>query len=804
MRSKILGGLLLGAGIMAPTVSWSLGLGDMTVLSGPGEPFRAQIPLRSVTAADLDALQVRLAPATAFDSIGVPRTPGVEQLNFRIKSGGTPVVLVSSSRPLPESSLHFLVELEWGGGKLVKDYLARMRYPESPVAGPAVPQPAVTAPLVQPRLASVQPDPVATPGSNSPVAPRHAGRPAPLSISPGQQWSRVAIYGPVTGKDNLYRIAARMRSDSHLGMSQIMAALYQHNPDAFLGGNPDVLRPGAVLKAPPLSMIQGMSDASAMRILTRRVAGTSRPVAQPSAPVKQASAVHRAARAIEPSAAVRPEVARPMPAAPKQPDFYVSPVAAKAGPAGVDKVVGSATVQALQEENLASKKAYELLSQTVTRLNQKVQEQQKLLLALQAQRDAALLNSPGALLKNPLMLLMVGSNAMLLMLVLYLLWRQRRNNLDIAATQAGLRSMEKDKLLQSRDQHRAARRSEQPEPRKPAIAAVAKPIVADTQPVSALVTERPLASAESTDVDALDQAELYLTYGRVQQAQEALESALAHQPGRKELYVKLLDLYAKQSKLDDYQDLAERMRGRFGKDNSAWRGVMLQGALLFPGNPLFEDQASMAQAEPVSPDFMELDLSEPAEPEMPASVADAESTPATLTNQASQVSAGEGNVIDFDFGGLTFDSESSNSTSRPLGTPIESNLKEAAETDSGGAVESPLASAHEDVFAALDREFRALEELTPVEGVNSAVPTTSAEDSNILSFDMPEPAPATAPMDNTDDVPDWDSLDTKMDLAKAYVDMGDSDSARELLRELTELGDARLRTEAQQLLAAIA
>ena len=46
-------------------------------------------------------------------------------------------------------------------------------------------------------------------------------------------------------------------------------------------------------------------------------------------------------------------------------------------------------------------------------------------------------------------------------------------------------------------------------------------------------------------------------------------------------------------------------------------------------------------------------------------------------------------------------------------------------------------------------------------------------------------------------------METKLDLAKAYVDMGDSESARELLQEIAQQGDARVRSEAQQLLAAI-
>ncbi|MEK8088293.1 FimV/HubP family polar landmark protein [Thermithiobacillus plumbiphilus] len=799
MRSKILGGLLLGAGLMAPTVSWSLGLGDMTVLSGPGEPFRAQIPLRSVTAEDLDALRVRLASPAAFDSIGVQRAPGVEQLNFRIKSGGTPVVLVSSSRPLPAGSLHFLVELEWGGGKLIKDYLARMRYPESPVASPVLPQPVITVPVAPSQAMPVQRPTVASSGNQAHAMPRHASRPAPQPIGPGQQWSRVAIYGPVTGKDNLYRIASRMRGDNGLGLSQVMAALYQHNPDAFLGGNPDVLRPGAVLKAPPLNLIQAMSDADAVRILTRREAGAAKPHARPAAPVSPA-----VVQPVKPEPGTRPvsAPAQVRPAAPGQPDFYISPAAATASAATAGSATVSASVQALQEENLANKKAYELLSQTVTRLNQKMGEQQKHLLELQAQSDATLRNSPDALLKNPLMLLMVGSNALLLVLVLYLLWRQRRSSRDIAAAQASLRSMEKEKVLQSREQNRTARR-QKIDSQAVAIATPAAVPAVQKEAAPAQITEQVLASTESPEVDALDQAELYLTYGRVQQAQEALETALTQQPGRKEVYVKLLDLYAKQSKLDDYLDLAERMRGRFGKDNPAWRGVMAQGALLFPGNPLFEDQPVAAATPNPASGFMELDLSDNA----PAAVRDSdhsfEELAAAQENSSpepggQEVATAGSNIIDFDLGGLEFDPASARAGSRVLKDSVVST-SEVAEFNLDLAPESGLAKAHEDVFAALDREFSALEEVVTPSSSESFTP----EREEGLFLDL-APATAVAPDPASEtDLTDWDGMDTKLDLAKAYVDMGDSESARELLQEIAQQGDARVRSEAQQLLAAI-
>ncbi len=49
--------------------------------------------------------------------------------------------------------------------------------------------------------------------------------------------------------------------------------------------------------------------------------------------------------------------------------------------------------------------------------------------------------------------------------------------------------------------------------------------------------------------------------------------------------------------------------------------------------------------------------------------------------------------------------------------------------------------------------------------------------------------------------PKWQEVATKLDLAKAYEEMGDKDGARELLNEVVKDGDAAQKGQAQQLLA---
>lgn len=803
MRKKWLGGALLGLGAMAPMAAWALGLGDISVLSRPGEPFRAQIPLRSVNPDQMADLQVHLASPSAFEIVGIPRTASLDGLNLRIRPGPTPMVLVSSNRPLQEGTLRFLLELEWGGGKLVKEYVATVNAPE--IHRPA----AASLPAASPPVFVPQQAPAAAPRGN---------RPAVAPATPAQSWARVPAYGPITAKDNLYRIAARMRGDSSFSISQVMAALYQSNPGAFNAGNPDSLKPGAVLTAPPRSVVAAISEAEAGRILSNRIPSSgaaanaqAKPAAQPNG--AKAQPLPTAAKPVPaPQAKVQPAASSQPPAADK-PALYITAPAVSQAQTNAASPELSEQLQSLQEANLANRKESELLAKSMASLSKQVQEQQRMLLELQDQSaDAVAASVQSSLLKNPLMLLMLGSNALALLLVVWLLLRVRRTNEDVALTQAMLRTMEDEGLLRARAEP-APMETVQPIAVAPVASTPASPresvAFAPAASSPAAPSAKPAPAPEAAEVDVLEQADLYLTYGRMQQAQEVLEAALTSQASRKEIYVKLLDLYALQGRMDDYLDLAERMRGRFGKDNAAWRIVAAQGMMLFPDNPLFQDEAADTPAvETVAPQAAA--ASDTAEPMLDLS----------LDGAQPQKAEEESNLMDFDFGGLSFDGSFA-SGGRAVTSPEPAAEEAAPELPAAALGQPELASAPEgmdldftleqdnealrdEVFAALDKEFRALEEAP-----EAAAPAAAAD--NVVSFDFsafsagtaPENAPADAPQEDKASAMEWDMLGTKLDLAKAYVDMGDSESAKELLEEVAQQGDGRLRAEAQELLAAL-
>jgi len=75
----------------------------------------------------------------------------------------------------------------------------------------------------------------------------------------------VSRLGPLSAQDTLWRLAEQARPDKRINMYQMMYALYQKNPDAFLDDNFNHLKPGAFLDVPAVREILAIDIAMAQR-----------------------------------------------------------------------------------------------------------------------------------------------------------------------------------------------------------------------------------------------------------------------------------------------------------------------------------------------------------------------------------------------------------------------------------------------------------------------------------------------------------------------------------------------------------
>lgn len=319
----------------------ALGLGQIQVKSRPGQPLLAEIPIISSDPAELQGLEVRLAPPETFARVGLqPPTGDVSGLRFEpaLDARGRPVIRVTSAAPLRQPLLSFLVEVNSNGIRVVREVSALLDAPrtmaaplQAPVQAPVVaPSNTVVRPLPAPIAAAPKPavavaTPVASPAPAPPPvapAPRSAAAiatvarpaappaPAPAVAAPNR-------YGPVRRGQTLSQIAAQLDTAPGYTLDQTMLALLRSNPDAFIGDDINRLKQGAVLRVPQAGELSHYSASQAAAVVREQMANwraARRALRQPAAVAAAAAASAPATNGNQPAprvAAARLEIVPP-------------------------------------------------------------------------------------------------------------------------------------------------------------------------------------------------------------------------------------------------------------------------------------------------------------------------------------------------------------------------------------------------------------------------------------------------------------------------------------------------------------
>lgn len=345
--------LLAVAAWLSPLSAWALGLGQIQVLSQRDQPLLAEIPVISNDSSELEALQARLAAPETFARVGLSPPQGIVsdlQFSVALDARGRPVIRVTSAAPVQQSLLTFLIEVDWGQGRLVREYSALLDTPQT-AAAPA--QPPIQEATVDPGNTVVRlPDPPPTPAN-----PLEAAAPTPVPLPPtstptGQTASapddvlsapvpmpiplpveptEVATATPievvsggetraVRSGETLGGIAAGLGRGYSL--DQTILALLRANPEAFIDGNANRLKAGAVLRIPDDASIAQFSPDEAAVVVREQASqwrGTGRALPQPPAvvgapagdSVPAATAATPPPRAARPAAQARLEIVPP-------------------------------------------------------------------------------------------------------------------------------------------------------------------------------------------------------------------------------------------------------------------------------------------------------------------------------------------------------------------------------------------------------------------------------------------------------------------------------------------------------------
>ncbi|MCB1920076.1 MAG: hypothetical protein KDJ28_08885 [Candidatus Competibacteraceae bacterium] len=305
MPTRILLRLFLLAGLATPLCAFALGIGSIQVRSALNQNFNADIPLITNNPAELVGLTVRIPRQQEFAQVGVERLELMSNLRFSVQTppGGPNHIKVTSVQPIREPNFDLLVEVIWPRGRLLRTFAVQLD-PElyANRQEPPPPLQPTETPLIE------APSTVAA----APVTPS-------LTPPPPVSFEGASSYGPVRRGENLTRIAEQVRPSDAISVPDMIAILLAGNPEAFINGNPNLLRVGAVLKVPAPQAL-GVQGASRSEPSTEIAAITPPGDLNPSEPVSQSP----------PDVVPAPEPTPPVTPAPVIPTPELTPPAAPA------------------------------------------------------------------------------------------------------------------------------------------------------------------------------------------------------------------------------------------------------------------------------------------------------------------------------------------------------------------------------------------------------------------------------------------------------------------------------------------
>ncbi|MDX2455926.1 MAG: FimV/HubP family polar landmark protein, partial [Gammaproteobacteria bacterium] len=590
----------------------ALGLGVIDMQSALNQPMKAVIDLTSASGTDLSQIKVSIASQQAHDRIGLSRSRILADFRFSVEqdSRGMAFIRITSSDALHEPFLEFLLELQWPKGRLLREYTVLVDPPVTMPARPAVPLAPVSqapAPVFHSPIRQSRPMPVRTS-----TPPERTDNTAPSANS----------YGPVRRNDTLWNIAKRVRPDNDISMDQMMHALLRENPHAFINNNINRLQAGATLSIPDRNTIMSIA-ASEARAETNRQArewkdeqGVSDQENEPQVPVQQ--------EAVETVVATESHLQL---TAPEDEAIEGLATASSGDPEAAEgqSTADLATQLALaSEEAEASKAQSEELQSRVTELEDQIETMQRLLvlnddalagmqeqvasetatgtevvevdapessateavqeigvdtldeqlaeeevedLVAEAEAEPEPVTEPrgivNKLMDNPVL---AGLGILVALLLGGFLWASTRRK--------GYQSIFDEEM--TLEKHMASETT-----------------MKDGQQAPEVDFDETLPEEETTpteghdDSDPVTEADVYLAYGRIQQAEDVLQTALEKTPENVELRIKLLEVYHAGENIAAFDREASNFRDSVAVDDNQWLRVAAMGYALSPENALY-------------------------------------------------------------------------------------------------------------------------------------------------------------------------------------------------------------------------
>jgi pilus assembly protein FimV len=740
------------------TNALALSLGRISVQSALGEPLNAEIDIPEINADEAASLKVQVASPANFRSAGLDYSPVLTGLRMVLqkRSDGRSYLRLSSDRLVQEPFVDLILDAGWQSGRVVRNYTMLFDPPNlrpTPMAQPlAAPSPVTTPRLAQPPRPLAQASP--------PVARQPAQGADARTVAPVASNTRRLV--TVRAGDTASKIAMSHKL-SNVSLDQMLVAMQRGNPNAFIEGNVNRIKAGAILALPSEKQANDVSPGRASQIITAQSQDFNRyrlALASNLGETRQAPAERNI------SGTIQATVEDKKPGAQTPDKLTLSK--------GSVQSATDLELMALARNAEDSAKRADQISQNTSDLNQLAQAAASVAATVSgtvagsaAPSAVAPASVPGVqtpvspalpaapvttpvsgfldeLIDNPL--LPAGAAGLILLLAGLGFYKVRQRQKKAAADSSFMESgFQTESFFGNSGGQKV-----------------------DTQETSATSSSMVYSASQLDAVEEADpvaEADVYLAYGRDLQAEEVLKEALLRQPERATIHQKLLAIYAKRQDAKAYAAMAALAYPLLKNNEPQWAAICVSGLALEPGNPMYLSGGQPVAESPPSP------LS--SLPVVPL-------VAATEVQRAEPAEIAEDSALDLDF-----DLDFSLDEPKPAAVPEPSPSVLPVITDD-----------------ALPEVQAASASLSSAEMASFAV-TEKAPD--LLEFDFDN---LSLDLDDSDLVPtrqpslvSADALESKLALAEEFKANGDDEGARELIQQVINEADDSLKTRAQQALS---
>lgn len=838
---------------LSGTGAFALSLGRMTVLSALGEPLRAEIDVPEINAEEAASLKTRVAPPEAFTAAGLEYSAAMTTLQATVqrRPDGRAFIRLSSDRTINDPFVDVVLEATWSSGRITRDYTMLF---DPPVlrsrATPTLPQTSGT------RSATAVSAPVQTPAASASTTTEPTPAPRTARIAPAKASAKTTTEASANATDakrvvvksgeTASKIAASHKP-AGISLDQMLVALLRANPDAFVNDNINRIRAGAVMAMPSAEQAQAISTTEATQTVVaqskdfnefRRHLASNAPITavgtadrkasgtvtaqvedkKPAAATPDKLTLSKGAvqgkaddakiakeRADKEAAARASEIAKNI-ADLKKVGAAIAPSAAAPAvtasasqPTVVPAVAAPTTAVASAPAPVASAPAA-VASAPVAAASAVVKPKPKLVPVVAPVEPPSLIDD---LLENPL--LPAGGIGLLAVLGGFGFYRMRQRKKSSSDMDSS--------FLESRlqpDSFFGASGGQRIDTANEGGATGSSMVYSASQ----------LDAAD--DVDPVAEADVYLAYGRDQQAEEILKEAVRTNPGRLAIHTKLLEIFAKRRDAQNFEATAAQAYKLTSANSPEWSRICEMGLSFDPSNAMYQpggtpdngvagpmvaaqanpafasstvSQPTRAElATPVPGMDLDLDLDFSLDDEPVSAISDitggsiAQTPPEpTVKMAAMNTGASPDMSMDFDLSDDVLTAPPVQATATPL---PEISLSLEAGTGSDG--NSQGAALNFDATAPM-----AVQPETP--------PPPAGNDSGMLEFDL---GSLSLDLDTPGEVPTQSSLDThedpletKLALADEFISIGDEDGARGLIEEVISESSGEMRAKAQRTLA---